>query len=143
MPAVDFLDSNVLVYAFDPRDARKQAIAAGLHGRAQRDQSAIISFQVVQETINALTRKLKPPLSDEDARQLLEDVLVPLWKVSPSPELYRRALGVRSRHKLSWYDALIVAAAVEGGCRRVLSEDLQHGLKIETVKIINPFFEEE
>ena len=57
----------------------------------------------------------------------------------PSINLYQRGLALQSRYKLSYYDALIVAAALESGCKRLLSEDLQHGLKVEKLVITNPF----
>lgn len=141
MHAVDFLDSNVLVYAFDTRDPVRHSIADRLLARAQRERNAIISHQVVQETLNVLTRKLRPTLSAEDARDALDAVLTPLWRIMPSAGLYGRALEVQSRFGFSFYDSLIVAAALEGGCARLLSEDLQHGQRIEGLRIENPFLD--
>ncbi len=71
--------------------------------------------------------------------RFLEQILAPLWRVMPSPALYRRGLELQSRHGLSFYDALIVAAALEAGCTRLYTEDLQHGQKIEGLLIQNPF----
>lgn len=133
----DFLDSNILVYVFDKIDVRKSTIAHDLVRAAHADQTAAISFQVVQETLNVLTRKLKTPA--EDARAFLEHVLLPLWRVMPSPALYRSALDIRTSHGFSFYDSLIVAAALESGCTRLYSEDLQHGQKIGRLSIHNPF----
>ncbi len=139
MSAADFLDSNVLVYAFDTRDPRRNTIASALLAQAQREGSAVISHQVVQETLNVLTRKLVPRLSAADARDTLTDVLAPLWRVQPSPALYARALALQERHTFSFYDSLIVAAALEAGCRRLLTEDLQHDQQIDGLTIQNPF----
>ena len=94
---------------------------------------------MAQETLNVLTRKLKPTVTEPNARRFLESVLQPLWRVMPSINLYQRGLALQSRYKLSYYDALIVAAALESGCKRLLSEDLQHGLKVEKLVITNPF----
>ena len=66
-------------------------------------------------------------------------MLLPLWSVAPSAELYRRGLEIQSRYQYGFYDALIIAAALEASCTRLLSEDLQHGQKIENLTIENPF----
>lgn len=64
---------------------------------------------------------------------------MPLWDVMPSGVLYQRALTIRVRHGLQFYDALVVGAALEAGCTRLLTEDLQHGQEIEGLTIENPF----
>lgn len=139
MSAVDFFDSNVLIYTFDTRDPRRCAIAQGLLARAQREHSAIISAQVVQETLNVLGRRLTPPMSAADARKVLDHILVPLWRIHPSTALYARGLDIQERYGFSFYDSLIVAAALEGGCTRLLTEDMQHGQQIEGLRVENPF----
>ena len=72
-------------------------------------------------------------------RDFLRNVLAPLWRVQPSAALYTRTLDVQQRYRFSFYDSLIVAAALEAGCARLLSEDLQHGQLIEGLTIENPF----
>lgn len=139
MSAADFLDSNVLVYAFDTRDPRRNTIASTLLAQAQRERSAVISHQVVQETLNVLTRKLVPRLSAADANDTLTEVLAPLWRVQPSAALYARALQLQERYGFSFDDSLIVAAALEAGCQRLLTEDLQHDQQIDGLTIQNPF----
>ena len=139
MSGADFLDSNILVYLFDPADARRKGIAEQLVYGAHHEGTAIVSFQVVQETLNVLTRKLKPPMSRADAHRALQNVLAPLWRVQPSAALYARALDLQERYKFGFYDSLIVAAALEAGCTRLLSEDLQHGQRIDGLTIKNPF----
>lgn len=99
--------------------------------------SGCISFQVVQETLNLLTRKLGA--APADARPMLDDVLLPLWRVYPAPDLYRRALELQALYRYGFYDSLIVAAALEAGCRILYSEDLQSGQRIEQLTIQNPF----
>lgn len=101
---------------------------------ALKESGASISFQVVQETLNVLTRKLPEPMTAEDAELFLDRVLAPLWRVWPSLALYRRALEVHSRYRYGFYDSLIVATALDAGCKRLYSEELQDGQKIE-----NPF----
>ena len=139
MSDIDFLDSNVVICLFDPADSRRRGIAEDIVYGAHRDGSAVISFQVVQEALNVLTRKLRPPMKPDDAAQVLHTVLAPLWRVHPSPALYQQALEVQERYRLSFYDSMIVAAALEADCRRILSEDLQHGHRIGNLQIVNPF----
>ena len=139
MNGADFLDTNVLVYLVDRRNPAKQAIARQLVSTALAERSGLVSFQVVQETLQALTRKARQVLPAADAGELLHAVLLPLWQVHPTLALYERALQLQAKHGFSFYDSLIVAAALEAGCRRLLTEDLQHGQKVGTLRIENPF----
>jgi predicted nucleic acid-binding protein len=134
----DFLDSNILLYVFDEADPRKQQIAFRLITTAL-ESNAAISYQVVQEVLNALTRKFQSAVTPEDTRAFLRTTLVPLWRVMPSAELYERALDIQERYQYAFYDSLIIAAALSAGCKRILSEDLQHGQRIEGLRIENPF----
>jgi predicted nucleic acid-binding protein len=135
----DFIDSNVFVYLFDETDGFKRDAAERIVGSALQAHSASISYQVVQETLNVLTRKLATPMTTEGARSFMEEVLAPLWRVSPSPALYHRALDVQARYRYGFYDSLIVASALDAGCDRLYSEDLQDGQRIEGLTIENPF----
>jgi len=96
-----------------------------------------ISYQVAQEALNVLTRKLNA--TPTAAQRFLDDVLAPLWRLGPSPELLERALEVRARYAFGWYDALVVASALTCGCDRLLGEDLQRGQRIGRLRIVNPF----
>src|SRR5688572_5949223 len=140
MSGGDFLDSNVLVYLMDEVDLRKYEIARAIVEDSRQDYLTI-SFQVVGETLNVLTRKLIPPFSEDEARSFLSITLMPIWRIFPSQELYSRALAVQARYEYTFYDALIIAAALEAGCERLLSEDMQHGQRIEGLTIVNPFLE--
>lgn len=137
----DFLDSNVFVYLFDETDERKRDTAEEIVNSALQNHDAGISFQVVQETLNVLTRKVAAPMSAENAKNFMGEVLRPLWRVSPSPALYNRALDIQARYRYGFYDSLIVAAALDAGCTRLYSEDLQDGQRIEALTIENPFSE--
>lgn len=139
MSAADFLDSNVVIYALDAAGGAKGEIAARLLENALRHGDAIISFQVVQETLHVIGRKFARVAEPVDRHAALEQVLAPLWRIMPSRRLYGHALDIQERYGLSFYDSLILAAALEGGCVRLLSEDLQHGQVIETLRIENPF----
>ena len=129
----------MLIDQLDTRDERKHQIAENLIKQALATEGACIRFQVVQECLNTVLRKAEVWLDVVDARAWLDTVLVPLVRVAPTPALYRRGLAVQERWKYGFYDSLIVAAALEAGCKRLLSEDLQHGQRIEGLRIENPF----
>jgi predicted nucleic acid-binding protein len=99
----------------------------------------IISYQVVQEFFSVAFRRFPQAMSVAEAEQYLVTVLRPLLAVHSSPTLYFEALRIAEKHRLSWYDSLIVAAALEGNCETLYSEDLQHGRTIEGLRIENPF----
>ena len=137
MSAENFLDTNVLVYLFDETDDYKRGRAERLVQQALENGTGCISYQVVQETINVITKKLNA--TPEKARQILDCALIPLWRVNPNRMLYQRGLELQTRYNLSSYDSLIVAAALDAGCKTLYSEDLQHGQQIEGVTVTNPF----
>ncbi|MEO8124774.1 MAG: PIN domain-containing protein [Burkholderiales bacterium] len=137
--SVDFLDTSVFIYLFDDSDERKRGIARELVQAALARDDACISHQVVQEALNVATRKMAHPLALEDTHRFLRDVLMPLWRMMPSVEFYAKGLELQSQLKLSFYDALIVAGALEAGCTRLLTDDLQHGQRIEGLRFENPF----
>lgn len=137
--SVDFIDSNVFVYLFDEHDRRKRQIAQSLIHASLANGSAQISFQVIQETLNVITRKLAVPVTHEHARQFLDQMLLPLWKINPSRALYQRGLDIQARYQFSFFDSLVVSAALEVGCKTLYSEDLQHGQQIDGLTIENPF----
>jgi predicted nucleic acid-binding protein len=139
MSAENFLDSNVIVYLFDETNPVKRQRAERLVHQNVDNEAGCISHQVVQESLNVLSRALSPS-SDELAR-LIDEILFPLWQVYPTRELYRRGLLVQARYRFSFYDSLIVAAVLEAGCTTLYSEDMQDGQRIEGLTIRNPFVE--
>ena len=139
MSVADFLDSNVFVYLFDDRDAGKRQRAEALVRTGLETGTACISYQVVQEVVNVLQGTLG--MRPEEARAVLDRVLVPLWRVNPTADFYRRGLELRTRYGVSFYDSLIVAAALDEGCTTLYSEDLQHAQRIQGLTIRNPFLE--
>lgn len=142
MSGADFFDTNVFIYLIDDIDPLKQQIAQRLIAKALGDNSGCISHQVIQETLNVITQKFAKRVPPEVAEEILNQFLLPLWRVMPSAELYQRALGVQSRYGYSFYDSLIVASALAAGCSILYSEDMQDGHVIETVTIRNPFTDE-
>ena len=139
MPAEFFLDTNIFVYTFDRQEPDKQARAGRLVERALGTGDGVVSSQVVQEFLNVALRKFERPLSDEQALRYLREVLDPLCSVFPSIALYEAALSLHRRWRFSFYDALIVAAALDSKCKVLYSEDFQDGQEIESLTIVNPF----
>lgn len=135
-----FIDTNVFVYSFDTSNQTKQQKANELIKKALHDHVGIISSQVVQEFINVSTRKFSTPMSIQDSEKYLKQVLSPLCQVFTSIDLYFKALDVMDRWQFSFYDSLIISAALQADCQTLYSEDLQHNQKIQTLTIVNPFF---
>lgn len=139
MSAETFLDSNVILYLVDETDPRKSDIAEETIMSSLRTRDAAVSYQVVQEVFNVVTRKLATPMTANDALAFFDRFVNPLWSVMPSVALYRSALELQDRYQYSFYDSLIIAAALEAGCSRILSEDLHDGQQIEGLTVVNPF----
>ncbi len=134
----DFLDTNILVYAYDSNDQGKQQIARQLLENAIIEENAAISAQVLGEFFVVVTRKIAVPLTSEEAGQLLA-IFRKLPVIEIDGELVDSAVDIHQRYGVSYWDGLIIAAARQHGCNRVLSEDLQAGQKIDGVEIVNPF----
>ena len=134
-----FLDTNILTYTFDSSYPDKRTIAKDLVRNALNNQTGCISYQVIQEFLNISSRKFATPLSTTDCQIYLSNVLEPLCEVFSSVALFHRALEVSSRWRFSFYDSLIVAAALSVDSQILYTEDLQHNQKIENMTIVNPF----
>lgn len=134
-----FLDTNIFVYSFDATEPVKQQTARQIVQAALRTQRGVISTQVAQEFLNLALRKFAQPMTVSEAREYLTTVLLPLCRHFPSAAFYDRALLLKEETGYSWYDTLIVAAAVEAGCTTLLSEDMQSGRVVRGVTIRNPF----
>lgn len=139
MSVESFIDTNLFIYQLESEDQRKANIANQIIRAGISTGKACISFQVVQECLNTMTRKAEICLSRTQAEDYLEAVLSPLMRIYPSISLYKLALETQDRYRFSFYDSLIVAAALEAGCKTLYSEDLQHGQRIEHLTVSNPF----
>jgi predicted nucleic acid-binding protein len=133
-----FFDSNILVYIFDVHEPAKQRTARDRFEHVSRAGNAVLSSQVLSEFFVIVTRKLKVPVSCDDAARLVRD-LARLPIVAIDADLVQRAVDWSRRYDLSYWGALIVAAACAGGATELVTEDLQHGQTIEGVRIVNPF----
>jgi predicted nucleic acid-binding protein len=126
-----FFDSNVLIYAYSTDPRRQQALTAIAGG-------GVISAQVLNEFTNVLRKKQKQdwPIIEAAVQSLrfrFPDI-VPL-----TSDTHAAGLALARDHTLAFYDALIVAAAIEAGCDTLYSEDLQHGRSFNGLSIVNPF----
>jgi predicted nucleic acid-binding protein len=134
-----FLDTNIFVYSFDASSPKKAAQAQKLIRNALETGGGIVSYQVVQEFFNVARRRFSKPMTSLDAEQYLSTTFRPLLAVHSSPALYGEALRIGATLKLPWYDSLIVAAAIEGECGVLYSEDFQDGQQIGSLTLSNPF----
>ena len=134
-----FLDTNIFIYSFDRDNPQKQEIAKKLISDTLQNGTGIISYQVIQEFLNVATRKFKTPFSIPDCQRYISVILEPMCEVFSSIELYHHALEIMETWRYSFYDSLIISAAIKADCSLLHSEDLQNGQKIKAVEIINPF----
>jgi predicted nucleic acid-binding protein len=135
---VTFIDTNVLVYAHDRSEARKQPIAQALLDVLWRTRSGVLSTQVLQEFYVVTTRKFDPPMRRSAAREVV--ALYGEWPiVQVDVALILAASKLQERHAFSFWDALVVEAARRCGATRLLTEDLQAGRRIGGISIENPF----
>ena len=134
-----FIDTNILVYSFDNENSHKRNIALKLISEALTQSKGIISYQVVQEFMNVALKKFKVPFNTNDCQKYLTVVLEPLCEVYASIDLYHKALEISERWQFSFYDSLIISAALKSECSIIYTEDLQHGQKFFELEIVNPF----
>ena len=138
MTALVFVDTNVLVYRHDLSEPAKQRRSDDWLRLLVRLRSGRLSFQVLLELYAALTRKLRFGIDRRKAQEIVRDFTV--WQpVAIDLGVMERAWRLQESHRISWWDALIVAAAQSCECRALLTEDLQHGHSFGRVQVINPF----
>jgi predicted nucleic acid-binding protein len=133
-----FVDTNLLVYLHDSKEPEKQDRATRLMEHLWRCGSGRLSFQVLFEFYAVATRKLSPGLPPAVARQEILD-LMDWTPLAPSADLLKQAWQIEDRYGFSWWDSLIVAAAIAQDCTTLLTEDLQHGLIVGNLRVANPF----
>jgi predicted nucleic acid-binding protein len=139
-----FVDTNIIAYARDRRSPDKQPVAGAWLADLARRKAGRISSQVLIEYYSVAVHSRKLALAEEAARADIRALLA--WNpIAPDAALFEVAWQVQDRYDFSWWDALIVAAALRQGCGTLLSEDLQHGLSVDVLPrgnslvIINPF----
>ena len=133
-----FVDTNVLVYRYDTQDSAKQSRADAWFTFIWQSRRGRLSFQVLQELYATLTRKLRPAVPAPDAQLIVRSLA--FWQpVVVDLAMLERAWLLQDRFSMSWWDALIVAAAQVCACNVLLTEDLQHGQVFDTVRVVDPF----
>lgn len=138
MSAKRFVDTNILLYAKDSSETAKQPIAEALIRELWETRSGCLSVQVLNEYYVNATQKLKPGLTQAEAWADLDALQA--WEPVPVDfALLTRGFQIQSRYRLSWWDSLIVAAAVDSNCKEILSEDLASGQVYDGVIAVNPF----
>jgi predicted nucleic acid-binding protein len=136
------VDTNVLVYRFDPRFPEKQRLATDLLRAGIADGSLRLPHQAVVEFVAVATRPLPevgPLLEPADARREAEELLLQFEVLYPDAELLRIALRGAAAYRLPWFDAHLWAYAERFGLEELLSEDFQHARIYGTVEVVNPF----
>ena len=133
-----FIDTNILVYAFDRSAGPKHSITGQLVRDCWKNETGHLSIQVLQEFFVIVTRKIAPPLDLQTARQIVADLAQ--WGAhSPDVGDLLQAIDFQERYQLSFWDAMIVQSAARLDCNQLLSEDLNDGQVYGNVKVINPF----
>ena len=132
-----FFDSNILVYFADGADPQKQQIAEKLIKNAVINDNGVISTQSLQEFFAATTRKLM--CSKEKAKEYVENFSDSFTVEQVSVSLILKAINISIKNQFSFWDSLILSAAIQSGCIICYSEDLTNGQIVEGVKVVNPF----
>jgi predicted nucleic acid-binding protein len=133
-----FVDTNILIYAHDLDAGSKHDLAASIIENIWEEKTGVISTQVIQEFYVNVTRKIRNPISGSTARGIITNYFD--WQVEVNgPETILVASEIEERHRLSFWDSLIIAAACQARVEKILTEDLNPGQIIEGLVIQNPF----
>jgi len=139
---LQFVDANVLIYAYDVTAGAKHEQARALVAGLWESRDGCLSIQVLQEFYVTVTRKVARPLTANMAAEVVADLAA--WRVhAPIVEDVNQAIAIHRRYAISFWDALIVRSAAQLGCTTLWSEDLHAGQVYEGVRVINPFAEPE
>ena len=136
------VDTNILVYRFDPRFPEKQATARNLLRKGLAEDAVRIPHQALLEFVAVVTRVRagsRPLLAPDEARQETEELMVQFPVLYPNATLVRTALQGAAAYQLSWFDAHLWAYAEHYGLEEIISEDFEHGRLYGSVRIRNPF----
>ena len=138
--AASFLDTHIFIYALLASEPLKKQRALQLVEQALASHQGCVSYQVIQEFANVSTRKFAQRFTPEQCKLFIEAAMQPLNRVASSPELINAALDLQAETRYSFYDSLVIAAALQAGADVLYTEDLQHNQLIAgTLRIVNPF----
>jgi predicted nucleic acid-binding protein len=132
-----FVDTNVLIYAMDPENPGRRAAAADVIRKGCAAQRLILSPQILNECYRTLVHKRKLVPASQ-ARDYLRPFLA-LCTAPLDADTHRIAYAIEDRHRLSWWDCVVLASSLQAGCRYFISEDMQDGQTVESITIVNPF----
>lgn len=140
--SVFFLDTNIFVYALLASEPLKKQRALQLVEQALASHRGCISYQVIQEFANVATRKFAQRFTTDECKQFIDAAMQPLNRVGSSPELLHTALDLQDETRYSFYDSLVLSAALQAGADVLYTEDLQHNQLVHgTLRIVNPFLQ--
>ncbi|WP_082494031.1 PIN domain-containing protein [Methylobacterium sp. Leaf106] len=132
-----FFDTNLLVYAMDPAAADRRATSVRLIKLAFGQRRLVISPQILNECYAVLVHKRKLVTPSAAAAYLA--TLYPACTAALDTQAHRTAIAIEMQYRLSWWDSLAIASAIQAGCKSFVSEDLSDGQILDTVRVINPF----
>ena len=135
-----FVDTNVLVYAYDSSAGKKWETSSRIFSQLWTHRTGVVSTQVLQELFVSLTQKVTKPVTSITAKEILSDLLRWPVVVNNGNDILR-AIDLQTKYRLSFWDSLIVQAGITSKSEILLSEDFQDGQVIETVTVVNPFLE--
>ena len=135
---LQFVDSNILVYAYDPTAGAKHEQAKALVAQLWASRRGCLSIQVLQEFYGTVTRKVARPLTGDVAAGIVADLAA--WRVhTPVTEDVNQAIATHRRYEISLRDAMVIRSAARLGCSTLWSEDLSSGQIYAGVRVLNPF----
>jgi predicted nucleic acid-binding protein len=136
-----FLDTNIIVYAHDNSSGDKHTAAKEIMDYLWESKKGVISVQVLQEFFVCVTKKIVKPLLLKNARMILE--YLSNWDVVINDKYVTlKAIDLQEKYRFSFWDSLVIQAAIQSQARILLSEDLPDGQNVKDLKILNPFTKE-
>ncbi len=137
-----FLDTNILVYAYDEHERLKRKKAQALLTDGIESENVVLSVQVLGEFFNVVTRHITPPLSPGEAQEIIDTLsILPVQEIDLT--MVNRAIDTHKTYQISYWDSLIVSAAERAGCAKIFSEDLSDGQTYHHILVCNPFNKEQ
>lgn len=133
-----FIDTNILVYSYDTQDAVKQEKAQAILAGGVTNETCFLSVQVLGEFFNVVTKQIQDPMSSEEAKKIV-DILCFMPVLDIDLAMVKRAIDTHIVYHISYWDALIIAAAERAECKQIYSEDLNHGQIYNDIRVKNPF----
>ena len=133
-----FLDTNIIVYAYDQHDPHKQKKAQELITDGIEKETLHLSVQVLGEFFNVVTRHIPKPMPPDEAQEIIATIsILPVQEIDLA--MVNRAIDTHKTYQISYWDALIISAAERAECKSILSEDLSDGQTYHDIVVYNPF----